>query len=78
MTTVGVINHGCPKNLVDTELMLGVLDKAGYKTTLDIEKADIVLVNTCAFIEDAQKEIAEDNIALEDARETLTNRRKMQ
>ncbi len=56
MTTVGVINHGCPKNLVDTELMLGVLDKAGYKTTLDIEKADIVLVNTCAFIEDAQKE----------------------
>ena len=56
MTTVGVINHGCPKNLVDTELMLGILDKAGYKTTLEIEKADIVLVNTCAFIEDAQKE----------------------
>ena len=53
MTTVGVINHGCPKNLVDTELMLGILDKAGYKTTLEIEKADIVLVNTCAFIEDA-------------------------
>ena len=56
MTTVGVINHGCPKNLVDTELMLGILDKSGYKTTLDAEKSDIVLVNTCAFIEDAQKE----------------------
>ena len=56
MTTVGVISHGCPKNLVDTELMLGYLDKAGYKTTLNIEEADIVLVNTCAFIADAQQE----------------------
>jgi len=56
MTTVGVINHGCPKNLVDTEVMLGFLDEAGYKTTLDIEKSDIVLVNTCAFIADAQQE----------------------
>lgn len=56
MTTVGVISHGCPKNLVDTELMLGYLDEAGYKTTLNIEEADIVLVNTCAFIADAQQE----------------------
>jgi len=56
MTIVGVINHGCPKNLVDTEVMLGYLDNAGYKTTLDIEKSDIVLVNTCAFIADAQQE----------------------
>jgi len=56
MTVVGVINHGCPKNLVDTEVMLGYLDKAGFKTTLDIENSDIVLVNTCAFIADAQQE----------------------
>jgi len=56
MTLVGIINHGCPKNLVDSELMLGVVEKAGYKTTLDIEKSDIVIVNTCAFIQDAQKE----------------------
>ena len=56
MTTVGVISHGCPKNLVDTELMLGYLDEAGYQTTLNIEVADIVLVNTCAFIADAQQE----------------------
>ena len=56
MLTVGVINHGCPKNLVDTEVMLGFIEQAGYKTTLDIEKSDIVLVNTCAFICDAQKE----------------------
>ena len=56
MTIVGVISHGCPKNLVDTELMLGYLAQAGYETTLDIEKSDIVLVNTCSFIEDAQRE----------------------
>ena len=56
MTIVGVISHGCPKNLVDTELMLGYLADAGYETTLDVEKSDIVLVNTCAFIEDAQRE----------------------
>jgi len=56
MLTVGVINHGCPKNLVDTEVMLGFIEQAGYKTTLDVEKSDIVLVNTCAFICDAQKE----------------------
>lgn len=56
MTTVGIINHGCPKNLVDSELMLGYIEKAGYKTSLDIDRSDIVLVNTCAFIEDAQRE----------------------
>jgi len=56
MLTVGIINHGCPKNLVDSEVMLGFLEEAGYKTTLDIEKSDIVLVNTCAFIQDAQQE----------------------
>ena len=37
MTTVGVISHGCPKNLVDTELMLGYLDKAGYKGVWNYE-----------------------------------------
>ena len=42
MLRVGVINHGCPKNLVDTEVMLGFIEQAGYKTTLDIEKSDIV------------------------------------
>ncbi len=56
MTKVGIINHGCPKNLVDAELMLGYLDKVGYETTLDTKNADIIIVNTCAFIADAQRE----------------------
>jgi ribosomal protein S12 methylthiotransferase len=49
MKTIGLINHGCAKNLVDSELMLGMLTEAGYKITLD-DTADIVIVNTCAFI----------------------------
>ena len=40
---VALINHGCAKNLVDSELMLGILDKAGYKVTLDESDADIVI-----------------------------------
>ena len=53
---VALINHGCAKNLVDSELMLGVLDKFGYKITLDENDADVVIINTCSFIHDAEKE----------------------
>ncbi|MBP3821063.1 30S ribosomal protein S12 methylthiotransferase RimO [bacterium] len=53
---IALINHGCAKNLVDSELMLGALDKKGYKITLDENDADIVIVNTCSFIHDAEKE----------------------
>lgn len=51
-----LINHGCAKNLVDAELLLGILDKNGYEITLNDEDADIVIVNTCSFIHDAEKE----------------------
>ena len=55
---IGIIQHGCAKNLVDTELMLGILEKAGYKTTLDVSNPDVktVIINTCSFICDAEKE----------------------
>lgn len=53
---VALINHGCAKNLVDAELMLGILEEKGYKITLDDSEADIVIVNTCSFIHDAEKE----------------------
>ncbi len=53
---IALINHGCAKNLVDSELMLGTLDKYGYKITLDENDADIVIINTCSFIHDAEKE----------------------
>lgn len=51
-----LINHGCAKNLVDAELLLGILTNKGYQVTLDENEADIVIVNTCSFIHDAEKE----------------------
>ena len=53
---IALINHGCAKNLVDSELMLGMLADEGFKITLNDEDADIVIVNTCSFIHDAEKE----------------------
>jgi ribosomal protein S12 methylthiotransferase len=53
---VGVISLGCPKNLVDTEVMLGLLAEAGFRTVSDPDRADVLLVNTCCFIEAARQE----------------------
>jgi ribosomal protein S12 methylthiotransferase len=53
---VGLISLGCPKNLVDSEIMLGELARRGYDIAPDLDSADTVLINTCAFIEEAQQE----------------------
>ena len=53
---IALLNHGCAKNLVDSELMLGLLAQRGHQVTLDEKEADIVVVNTCSFIHDAEKE----------------------
>lgn len=60
MKNIALINNGCAKNLVDSELMLGLLADKGYNITLDETKADIVIVNTCSFIHDAEKESIQD------------------
>lgn len=67
LPTIGLINFGCPKNLVDSENMLGILSKNGYKINLDEEKADIILINTCAFIKDAEKESVKTIVELAEA-----------
>lgn len=51
-----LISLGCDKNLVDSEVMLGLLNKAGHQFTNDETEADVVVVNTCAFISDAKEE----------------------
>lgn len=51
-----LISLGCDKNLVDSEVMLGLLNKAGHQITNDEMEADVVVVNTCAFIKDAKEE----------------------
>lgn len=53
---IALLNHGCAKNLVDAELMLGILAEKGHEITLDETRADIVIVNTCSFIHDAETE----------------------
>lgn len=53
---IALINHGCAKNLVDSELMLGLLASKGHDITLDENEAQIVIINTCSFIHDAEKE----------------------
>jgi len=53
---VSMVSLGCPKNLVDAEVMLGYLGKDGYEITTDEQKADIIIVNTCSFIKEAKQE----------------------
>ncbi|HXO18956.1 MAG TPA: 30S ribosomal protein S12 methylthiotransferase RimO, partial [Thermoanaerobaculia bacterium] len=53
---VGMISLGCPKNLVDSEVMLGELARRGYEVVADLDGADTVIVNTCGFIEEAKQE----------------------
>lgn len=56
MVKIALISLGCNKNLVDSELILGLLAKRGYAITDDETEADIIIVNTCAFIHDAKQE----------------------
>jgi ribosomal protein S12 methylthiotransferase len=53
---VGFISLGCPKNLVDSEVMMGLLDRAGARLTARPEDADVLVVNTCSFIDTAKQE----------------------
>jgi ribosomal protein S12 methylthiotransferase len=56
MTKVGFVSLGCPKNLVDSEVMMGILERGGYELTPRADEAEVLVVNTCSFIEAAQKE----------------------
>lgn len=53
---IGMISLGCAKNQVDSELMLGKLNERGFETVVDAAEADVIIVNTCAFIEPAREE----------------------
>src|SRR5918999_388407 len=59
MKQVGFVSLGCPKNLVDSEVMMGQLKQNGYEITADASQADTVVVNTCGFIDSAKKESIE-------------------
>ena len=53
---IGLVSLGCPKNLVDSEVMLGLAAEAGHELTHDASSADVLVVNTCAFIDSAKQE----------------------
>jgi ribosomal protein S12 methylthiotransferase len=53
---IGFVSLGCPKNLVDTEVMLGLVEQAGHTLTADAAEAEVIVVNTCAFIDRAKEE----------------------
>ena len=55
-TKVGFVSLGCPKNLVDTEVMMGLLQSSGGELVSDVATADVIVVNTCAFINSAKEE----------------------
>ena len=69
---VGFVSLGCPKNLVDSEVMMGMLVQAGAELTQRPEDADVIVVNTCSFIDSAQQESV--NTILEMARHRLEGR----
>ena len=69
---VGFVSLGCPKNLVDSEVMMGMLAQAGAEITPRAEDADVIVVNTCSFIESAQQESV--NAILEMARHKTNGR----
>jgi ribosomal protein S12 methylthiotransferase len=72
--TVGLVSLGCPKNLVDSEVMLGRLQQSGYQLVADARAADVIVVNTCAFIDRAKQESID--TILEMAREKQSGRAK--
>ena len=56
MKKVGMVSLGCPKNTVDSERVLGDLVSSGFNLTQDDKDAEVIIVNTCGFIESAKKE----------------------
>lgn len=74
MPKVGMVSLGCPKNLVDSEVMLGLLSRQGYELTPQAEDADVLVINTCSFIEPAKQESV--NTILEMAEFKKTGRAK--
>jgi ribosomal protein S12 methylthiotransferase len=69
---VGFVSLGCPKNLVDSEVMMGMLNSAGAELTVRAEEADVIVVNTCSFIDSAKQESV--NTILEMAQHKLSGR----
>ena len=72
---VGLVSLGCPKNLVDGEVMLGHLTRRGHRLVADAREADVIIVNTCAFIDRAKQESIDAILEMAREKETGSARR---
>jgi ribosomal protein S12 methylthiotransferase len=72
---IGFISLGCPKNLVDTEVMLGLAEQAGHDITVDAHLADVLVVNTCAFIDRAKQESVDAILEMAELKKQAAGRR---
>ena len=75
MIKVGLVSLGCPKNLVDSEVMLGTLEGKGFTLTPDPADADVIVVNTCTFIEPARRESIDTILEMAELKKTGRCRR---
>src|SRR5512139_3745208 len=67
---IGFVSLGCPKNLVDSEVMIGLVQQAGHDVTADASSADVLVVNTCAFIDSAKQESVDTILELAELKKT--------
>ncbi|MCX6551061.1 MAG: 30S ribosomal protein S12 methylthiotransferase RimO [Acidobacteria bacterium] len=67
---IGFVSLGCPKNLVDSEVMIGLVQQAGHDVTADAADADVLVVNTCAFIDSAKQESVDTILELAELKKT--------
>jgi ribosomal protein S12 methylthiotransferase len=72
---IGFVSLGCPKNLVDAEVMLGLAEQAGHEITADAGAADVLVVNTCAFIDRAKKESIDTILEMAELKKQAPGRR---
>ena len=72
---IGFVSLGCPKNLVDGEVMLGLAREAGHEITPDAQDADVLVVNTCAFIDSAKQESVDAILEMAELKKQAAGRR---
>jgi ribosomal protein S12 methylthiotransferase len=72
---IGLISLGCPKNLVDGEVMLGLAEREGHEITTDAAEADVLVVNTCAFIDRAKQESVDAILEMAELKKAVAGRR---
>src|SRR6186713_2564805 len=72
---IGFVSLGCPKNLVDSEVMLGMAEKDGHEITSDASQADVLVVNTCAFIDRAKQESIDTILEMAELKKQARGRR---